>query len=377
MKLHDFEFNSKPKNGNSNSNSKIIKILLMVLGVLVAGACVSIVLLVGVIKNDDTSSLLVVNNDYTQPKPSSTPAQSTGNTEQTPAPDGTIHYNGNTYVKNENVFNLLFLGIDTNAERRKNYEGYRSDVIMVCAIDLESSKATLISIPRDTKTTVYKVNKNTGEITETVQWKINTAYSYGGGLEKYSFQNAMACVQLFLERDIELTEPLDFTLDIPIHHYASMDMDGIPHVAKSVGGVPITLENTIPDVGKKGQTVNLMYDNSVAYLTNRHVIGTVGDLGRAHRQQKFMLSLAKEIKDMDAPSIIVNLYGDLQKYVHTSLNETDMLKLAKVLMKTDIDSIEMITIPGEGYKVDGTYFMFHDEQVTLDVLLNTYYTKVE
>lgn len=374
MKLHDIEFKSKPK----NKNSKTIKILLMVLGVLVAGACVSIALLIGVIKNDDASSLFVVKDLYKEPEETASPTM-VAITDPTskPEPDGTIHYNGSTYVKNENVVNLLFLGVDTDTQRRINMMGYRSDVIMVCAVDVETKKATLISIPRDTKTTVYKINENTGDVTETVQWKINTAYSYGGGIKKYSFPNAMACVQLFLERDIKLEQPLDFKLDIPVYLYASMDMDGIPHVAKSVGGVPVTLENSIPDVGRKGQTVKLMYDNARAYLTNRHISGTNGDLGRAYRQQKFMISLAKKIKGMDAPSIITNLYDDLQKYVYTNLDETQMLDLAKVLMKTDIDSIEMITIPGEGKKVDGTYFMFHDEQATLDILLNTYYTKVE
>lgn len=375
MKLHDIEFKSKSK----NKNSKVIKILLIVLGVLVVGACVSIALLVGVIKNDDASSLLVVKDLYKEPeaaKPTMGIIIDDTSTAK-PEPDGTIHYNNSTYVKNDNVVNLLFLGVDTDTYRRVNMMGYRSDVIMVCAIDVETKKATLISIPRDTKTTVYKIDKNTGKVTETVEWKINTAYSYGGGIKKYSFPNAMACIQMFLERDIELEQQLDFKLDIPVYLYASMDMDGIPYVAKSVGGVPITLENSIPDVGRKGQSVNLKYDNARAYLTNRHISGSNGDLGRAYRQQKFMISLAKKIKGMDAPSIITNLYDDLQKYVYTNLDETQMLDLAKILMKTDIDSIEMITIPGEGHTVDGTYFMFHDEQATLEILLNTYYTKVE
>lgn len=374
-------YTNKSKKGFTNKNSKAIKILLIVLGVLVAGAAVTIVLLIGVIKDDDASSLFVVQNNYKDtettptPVPASAPDQNQDSPTPTPEPEGCIHYNGDLYVKNENVVNLLFLGIDTNTERRINMKGYRSDVIIVCAVDVEAKKATLISIPRDTKTSVHKVDENTGKVTETVQWRINTAYSYGGGIDNYSFQNAMACVQMFLERDIELEQPLDFTLDIPVYFYASMDMDGIPHVAKSVGGVPVTLEKTIPGVGRKGQTVTLKYDNAFLYLTDRKDTG--GDLDRARRQQKFMIELAKKIKSMDAPSIITSLYDDLKKYVYTDLNETNMLDFAKVLMKTDLDAIELITIPGEGYKVDGNYFMFHDEQATLEILLDVYYTKVE
>ena len=45
-------------------------------------------------------------------------------------------------------------------------------------------------------------------------------------------------------------------------------------------------------------------------------------------------------------------------------------------MKTDIDAIEIITIPGEGCMIDGTYFMIHDEQASLEILLGVYYTKI-
>ncbi|MBT3320534.1 MAG: LCP family protein, partial [Clostridia bacterium] len=204
--------------------------------------------------------------------------------------------------------------------------------------------------------------------------KINTAYSYGGGLKKYSYQNAMVCVQMFLDRSNVLSTPLDFTLDIPVYLYASMDMTGIPHVASSVGGVPITLEKSIPGVGRKGQEVNLKYDNAIEYLINRHDTG--GDLDRARRQQKFMISLASKIKDMNAPQIITSLYDDLSRYVYTNLDTTQMLDLAKILMQTDIESIELITIPGAGKKINGTYFILHDEEATLQILLDIYYTTV-
>ena len=369
----------KPEEKSKNSNSKIIKILLGVLGLLVVGAAVFFILLLGIIKNDDASSLFVVdsvNDQNKTPQPTQTLAASPSPGQTITPQPGDIFYNGEWYDKNENIVNILFLGIDTDAYRRINMMGYRSDVIIVCAVDVEKNTATLISIPRDTRTTVQKVDENTGDITEVLEWKINTAYSYGGGLEKYSYSNAMACVQMFLERNIELEEPLDFKLDIPVFHYASMDMDGIPRVASSVGGVPIKLEVGIPGVGSKGQTVNLKYENARLYLTDRHDVSS-GDIDRNRRQQKFLIALAKKIKDMDAPSIITNLYDDLKRYVHTDLDTTQMLDLAKVLMKTDIDAIELYAIPGEGKKISGTYFMLHDEQATLDILLDVYYTKVD
>jgi anionic cell wall polymer biosynthesis LytR-Cps2A-Psr (LCP) family protein len=276
-------------------------------------------------------------------------------------------------MKKKNVVNLLFLGIDTNAARKAKMQGYRSDMLMVCAVDIDAKKATLISIPRDTYTTVYKVDENTGEVKETLQDKINSAYSYGGGATHYSYANAMACVQMFLERRCQLEQPLDFQLDIPVYLYAGIDMDGIPQVASAVGGVEVTLTESVPKVGSKGQTVTLKYQNAVEFLTNRH--DTDGDTHRATRQQQFMIALAKKINNMGPADMILSLYDELQKYVWTNLNTDQMIDFAKILTKVNIDSIEMDMITGEGRKIDGSYCMLHDEAATLQLLLDVYYTK--
>lgn len=380
MDIQTLKRTQKPK----NTNHKSIKVLLGVFCVLIIGAGISVYMLFGIIADNTYSSLFdersnlqvsktakVIKTPTVQPSTQAAGAPE----EQIILPPNGIQYNGETYVKNENIITLLFLGIDTNKDRKINMMGYRSDMVMVCAIDTTKKTATLISIPRDTRTTVHKVNPDTGVVTQTLDWKINTAYSYGGGAKKYSYPNALVCVQMFLERNNTLNSPLDFTLDIPIYLYAGIDMDGIPHVASSVGGVPITLEKSVPGVGSNGQSVNLKYDNSVLYLTNRHDTG--GDLDRARRQQKFMISLASKIKDMDAPQIITSLYDDLNRYVNTNLNANQMLDLAKILMQTDIDSISLITIPGSGKMIDGTYFILHDEAATLQILLDVYYTQVD
>jgi Transcriptional regulator len=272
--------------------SMAIRILLCVFCTLVAGAVAVTFILIDYIKKPvDQTSVLFSNPQAT----ATAKASATAAFEATPAPFEGIEYNGKSYVRNENIVNILFLGIDTNTERKINMDGYRSDMIMVCAVDIEKRTATLISIPRDTYTTVYKVNADTGAITDTLQWRINTAYSYGGGAKKQSCPNAMACVQLFMQRECELETPLDFTLDIPVYMYASIDIDGIQQIASAVGGVEITLDETIAGVGKRGQTVTLRYTNAETYLRDRHSSGQ-GDTLRMGHQQAFMLALAKKSK---------------------------------------------------------------------------------
>ena len=364
------------KGKQQNRFRGLIKALVAVFCVLLAGVIAIGVYFVSRWKDDDYSSLktnnLVILDSSGQNQNLDANAASIAGSMPA-SDDSTIVYNGQTYTKNKNVVNLLFLGIDTNANRKKKMKGYRSDMLMVCAVDIAAKKATLISIPRDTYTTVYKVDEDTGEIKEVVQDKINAAYAYGGGASHYSYANAMSCVEMFLERRCELKQPLDFELDIPVYLYAGIDMDGITHVASAVGGVEVTLEQSVPKVGSKGETVLLKYDNALEFLTNRK--DTNGDTHRAARQQQFMIALAKKIKNMGPVDMIMSLYDDLQKYVWTNLNTDQMIDFAKVLTKVDVDSINMHMITGIG-ETQGSYHMLHDEQATLQLLLDVYYTKV-
>lgn len=354
------------KTNHKNANRKAISALLSVLTVLIIGAAVVGILLSMRIKSSGYESL------FNNPK-----IIITENTEGQANPDSiatpvfkTISYNGKTYMRNEGVVNLLFLGIDSDAVRRKNNKGYRSDMVMVCAVDTVEETATLISIPRDTYTTMYKIDSS-GAIKSTVQAKINAAYAYGGSKE-YRPANSMNCVQMFLQRECELTEPLGFTLEIPVGFYASIDMDGITKVASAVGGVEVKLDANIPGVGGKGETVLLKGSAAEEYIRNRHDTAG-GDITRAARQRTFMIALAKKIKNMGEVNIILSLYDELQKYVNTNLNTDNMLDFAKLLKKVKIDEIRQISIPGESKRIDGSSVIIHDEKETLELLLDVYY----
>jgi anionic cell wall polymer biosynthesis LytR-Cps2A-Psr (LCP) family protein len=356
---------------NRNRNSKAIRILLVVFCILIVGASVSAYIVYGIMTNNDASSL------FLDPRKPDTIVANPNDHINSLVPQNvaskTIKYNGKTYKRNEHIVNLLFLGIDYTEERAEMNLGYRSDMVLVCAVDTISKKATLISIPRDTYTTMYKIDSKSGYIKDTTNNKINAAFAFGGGPKHYGYENSMACVEMFLERRCNLDNPLDFTLNIPVYLYAGIDIDGIAPVASAVGGVEVTLEVSIPGVGSKGEIVSLKGDKAEEYIRNRHDSG--GDLNRAGRQQTFMMALAKKIKNMGAFNIILSLYDDLQKYVNTTLSTNQMLDFAKILSKTDIDAIEKLTIPGKPGSKSGTSYFFHDEEKTLQMLLDIYYTE--
>ncbi len=376
MKVRGYGVNTNSRKGTgkgrkpANKNSKQLKIMLIALGVLVAGLVVIGVVIYGQLTNDDYTSLFAETSAPIQEQDIDPVAS--GIQTQQPA-DTRIDYNGKTYVKNENVVNILFLGIDSTKERDI---GNHSDMILVCAVDTVSKKATLISIPRDTWTDISKIDTKTGKITEMTQNRLNTAYLFGGGPSKYGASNAKACVQNFLERNVELKTPLNFSLDIPIPFYVSIDMDGITNITDAVGGVEVTLDSTIPDVGKKGKTVNLKGKKAETYLRDRH--NTAGaDIGRAARQRDFMIQLAKKIKSMNAVDAVTSLWDEFTKYGKTDLNLDQALAFAKILNNVEIDAIEQLAIPGEVGNVGDASVILHDEAGTLDLLLGIYYNEVQ
>lgn len=353
----------------ANKNSKQLKIMLIALGVLVVGLVAIGVVIYGQLTNDDYTSLFV---QTSAPAAEDIDPAVSGVQTQAPA-ESRITYNGKTYEKNKNIVNIVFLGIDSTTERDI---GNHSDMIIVCAVDTVTRKATLISIPRDTWTDISKVDTKTGKISEMTQNRINTAYLFGGGPNKYGASNAKACVQKFLEREIELKTKLNFTLDIPVPFFVSIDMDGITNITNAVGGVEVKLDSTIPDVGKKGQTVNLKGLKAETYLRDRH--NTNGaDIGRAAHQRDFMIQLAKKIKGMNAVEAVTKLWDEFNTYGKTDLNLDQALAFAKILNNVDIDAIEQLAVPGEVGNVGDASVILHDEAGTLDLLLGVYYNEIQ
>ncbi|MEZ4358155.1 MAG: LCP family protein [Eubacteriales bacterium] len=328
---------------------KIIKGLMATLCILLVLACASCVwffVRYNQIRSDPHS---IINN------------QETNNEEEL----SIITYNGEEYYKNPNIATLLFLGIDVYETRGGASLGYRSDMIMICAINTETDGVTLISIPRDTKATVTKMDPDTGEIVGTTVNRINAAFAFGYDRHKNSYLNAMQSIENFINCDEQF--------DIDLSLYAGIDIDGIPDIANSVGGVTVTLDIDFPGLGDEGDTVTLKGQDAIDYVRERKTVG--GDLKRAYRQQQFMIALAKKIKQMGAKKSILALWDKVGDIVDTNLNTDQMLAFATILEDVDVDGIEKTTIPTTSDTTSSVSYEIHDEEALEEIILSTFYVK--
>ncbi|MBQ9941951.1 MAG: LCP family protein [Christensenellaceae bacterium] len=238
----------------------------------------------------------------------------------------------------EQVVNILILGIDSNEEREQKNMGYRSDVMMLCQINFEKESMTLLSIPRDTWVEIEVLDKKTGEVKRTTHNRINAAYGVGGGgPEHFGPECAMATVSAFLS--------CDGAYDIPIHYYASIDMDGLASLVEAVDGVEVTLDRDLPGVGKKGETVMLDGPMADEYVRNRKR-GGGGDTaeGRVGRQQVFVKALVERIKEKGAVECAPRLLSGFIQYGDTNLQLGQVLALAGFASDFDVDSTVRYTV---------------------------------
>lgn len=283
-------------------------------------------------------------------------------------PAGTLDAGTDEYGYNKNIVNLVLLGTDTNTAREAEHLGVRTDTIVICAIDMEKKTVRAITIPRDTYAIINKVNNNLDVIGQGAN-RINAAYMLGvHGNKGMDYQNTMdALGDLFGNQKI------------PFKYYAAVNMDGIVPVADAVGGVPLTLDVSIPGIGQKGETVTLSGQTAEDYVRVRKGYSTLdgSDLSRAKRQQAFFLGIAKRIKEMGPLDAVPRLWGSLQQYFQTNMSMEEMLAFASILNDMDLNDIQFVMPVGTTGMLDGMSLFFPDDKQLQNLALDTWFNLPE
>lgn len=247
------------------------------------------------------------------------------------------------YNKTEGIYNILLLGIDSNAEREAQRKGYRSDVMMLCSINFDQNTMHLTSVPRDMWVDVPREIDDAGNVIKSSSQRINTAYSYGGGPDKDGAKYAMKCMEDFLS--------MDGTFDIDIDYFVSIDMDGMYKLADDLGGVEVVMDRYVAGVGNKGETVTITSKNIDAYIRTRK--GAGDDYGRVSRQQDYIMAVAKKIKSMGTTEAVTRLYGTITEYAKTNLSLEQCLSLASFVRDFDLSNLTKYTVQGTGFRTSG------------------------
>lgn len=219
--------------------------------------------------------------------------------------------------------NILLLGVDSNGPNTLPFSGVRSDTMIVLNVDLHGKSINAISIPRDSK--VYIADEHGVQ-------KINAAYALGG---------------------IDLTKKtIEETFGIRIHNYVIVNAEGVRKLIDAIGGVPIHIDQNMNYHDYSGKLhINLQKGDYVLngeqaeeYLRFRKDM--LGDIGRVHRQQKFIKALIEQIKSPEAIRKIPEALKIASLYTRTDLNLYQMSQYAAVAREIDLNKVEFVMLPG-------------------------------
>ena len=217
---------------------------------------------------------------------------------------------------------------------------------MILSVNPKKKTTELVSIPRDTQAEI--VGRGTTE-------KINHAYAYGGP--------TMA------------VKSLEKLMNVPIDHYATIDMDGLHDMIDSVGGVNIVSNDTFTVQGTtftKGQSTHVDGDTAMAFIRSRKETGAGGDFGRQERQQLVLQAMANKMVSSSAITHLPSLITQIQKNVTTDLTLGDLNEIRSHYKEAN-DTVNRHQLEGTGsIQNDGLWYFIPNEssKVQMTEVLN-------
>ena len=281
----------------------------------------------------------------------------------------TVTWQGKTYKYNQNLSNYLLLGVDkrTPAETRVGKaDAGQADALFLLSLNRKTKEMTLITIPRDTMTDVESFDlegKSLGKSKD----HISLSYGYGDGGAESCKLTQEAVSNLFY--------------GLPIQGYLAMNLDGIPELTKSVGGLTVTVPNNsleyeYPEFAE-GAEVTLTEENTEVFLRSRDVDESQSAIYRMERQKAFIDAFSKKAKECyeQNAKFAANLFVAIKPYTVTNISEDRLMKLFQTA--DEGDGYTEWTVPGEGTQ-GLSYDEYHvDDDALYTKVMETFYQEVK
>lgn len=219
--------------------------------------------------------------------------------------------------------NILVLG----ADQRPGDLAWRTDTIMVVAIDYDASQVGIVSIPRDL-------------------WIDIPGYGMGR-INQVDFQGEE---QKFPGGGPALAgKVIETNLGIPTKHWVRIRQEGLVELVDALGGVTVTLNCPLHEITPHPTIANeyehfdlpagdVFLDGKAAkkFATFRYASN---DFARAGRQQQLIWAIRDRALQIDAIPKIPELWKALSKTFKTDLSLLDVIRLARLGAKLSSEQV--------------------------------------
>ena len=262
--------------------------------------------------------------------------------------------------------NILLIGLDSRRDNEGNpipkeiskllhvgpasIGGYNTNTLILIHIPANGKKAVAVSIPRDNYVNVPGYGMK----------KIKEAYSYAKYAEdsKLYKEGVKQPLRERLSRDagrVATLATVSQFLDVPIDHFAEVNMIGFYDLANALGGIQVCLNKAVNDTRYSGavfpaglQTISGA--DALKFVRQRHGLPN-GDLDRTHRQQAFIAGVITKFRTQGIFGDIGKISGllDVAKkdvVIDSGFDVIGFLPQAKALTG---GNIKFHTLPIEGY----------------------------
>ncbi len=271
--------------------------------------------------------------------------------------------------------NILLIGLDTRKDQNGNdlpndildqlhagdssVGGYNANSLILVHIPKDLKKITAFSVPRDDYVAVSGIPGYDHA-------KIKEAYGLKKAVVEQKLENQGVKDKVELERQGReagrelIVQTVKQLTGVPINRFAEISLVGFYHLANILGGVDVCLNHAVDDEYYSGAVFpagrqHLDAANALSFVRQRHGLENQ-DLDRTHRQQAFLTSAAKDLKD----SGTLTNFGKLQELINAAQQDIvlsqgwNLLDFAQTMGRAGSIPIEFQTLPVKGYDtVDG------------------------
>jgi polyisoprenyl-teichoic acid--peptidoglycan teichoic acid transferase len=221
----------------------------------------------------------------------------------------------------QDTTNILLLGSD----RRPNMPNWRTDVMMILAIDEATRQVGVISLPRDIY--VDEIPNHRGNKINVIDYLGEQDEPDGGGPKL-------------------LGQIIEKKIGVPIDHFIRFDFEAFKKLVDAMGGVEIEVDcplydpqgydqGGLPLALKKG-VHRLNGGQALSYVRSR-LVG--GDLERERRQQRFAWAVRSQILNENLLARVPAMYQALNDHVQTDIGLRDAIKLVRFALDLDSENV--------------------------------------
>ena len=236
------------------------------------------------------------------------------------------------------VMNILAIGADTRGD---NYNYGLADVIRLIRVDFVNPKVSVLEIPRDLWVEIPDIADNlNGQDHE----KLNQAYLYGN--PGFGYTDDPARGPGLLARTLTLN------FGTQIDHYAAVNMRTFEKIVNAVGGIDITLPETVDGRTATDTNKRLLFPEGTHHLDGTRALTLAririeGSFARADNQNRVLCALRDKLTSPSVIPQIPDLLRSFQDAILTDLSLEQLGQLACIGTKIPSGNIIFASFPAE------------------------------